>query len=188
MPGLRADLPYDDNTFDLNRFWREAASVERLNDVTGAIWPYPVEDIVRLTLPDGRVCEVAGRDVSYDACGGLSGGWVTRLSFLQPHPPGSPQPFLEVWNITGIGLDAAPVWRALLSGAGNDLLDGGFGADTAIGGTGNDFFIVDDPGDFALESTGTLRYDSDGSGAGAAVVFARVDPFTAVAAADLFVV
>jgi Ca2+-binding RTX toxin-like protein len=38
--------------------------------------------------------------------------------------------------------------------SGNDWLDGGPGADTLHGGWGNDIYIVDDPGDQALEPTG----------------------------------
>jgi len=36
-------------------------------------------------------------------------------------------------------------------GAGNDILDGGVGADAMTGGAGDDIFIVEDPGDLAVE-------------------------------------
>ncbi|HEX8586036.1 MAG TPA: hypothetical protein VF680_16705 [Allosphingosinicella sp.] len=42
----------------------------------------------------------------------------------------------------------------LSGGGGNDLLDGGLGADSMTGGDGDDVFIVDDAGDAVIESAG----------------------------------
>jgi Ca2+-binding RTX toxin-like protein len=39
-------------------------------------------------------------------------------------------------------------------GVGNDLLNGGAGADRLVGGLGNDTYVVDNPGDVAIEATG----------------------------------
>ena len=41
--------------------------------------------------------------------------------------------------------------NAITAGAGNDLLDGGGGTDTLRGGAGNDTYLVDNPGDKAIE-------------------------------------
>src|SRR5262249_6603690 len=50
-----------------------------------------------------------------------------------------------------IGNDAA---NNLSGGSGNDTIDGGAGADTMTGGPGDDTFVVDNPGDVTLESSG----------------------------------
>ena len=42
----------------------------------------------------------------------------------------------------------------LTSGAGNDTLDGGGGADRMVGGTGDDVYKVDNVGDQVIEDLG----------------------------------
>ncbi len=42
----------------------------------------------------------------------------------------------------------------LIGGQGDDVLDGGIGADYLAGGAGDDTYVVDDAGDFVLESAG----------------------------------
>ncbi|HEX2727850.1 MAG TPA: calcium-binding protein, partial [Beijerinckiaceae bacterium] len=54
-------------------------------------------------------------------------------------------------NDTILGLGAND---RLFGLAGNDLLNGGLGADLMTGGIGNDTYVVDDPGDRAIEGAG----------------------------------
>ncbi|OWV69250.1 RTX toxin [Rhizobium sp. R339] len=61
-------------------------------------------------------------------------------------------------NFTGIGNALA---NTIISGAGNDFLNGGAGADSLIGGAGHDTYIVDNAGDIVTEAadegTDTVR-------------------------------
>jgi len=50
----------------------------------------------------------------------------------------------------------------LKGGAGNDLLDGGAGADVLDGGAGDDAYVVDDAGDYVVETTSTTTYVDQG--------------------------
>ena len=54
-------------------------------------------------------------------------------------------------NIDGVGNALA---NQLTGNSGNNRLNGGAGADTMRGGAGDDTFVIDDPGDYALELAG----------------------------------
>ena len=54
-------------------------------------------------------------------------------------------------DLQGFGSDLA---NAILSNVGNNLIDGGAGADAMNGGAGNDTYFVDNAGDKVIESAG----------------------------------
>ena len=57
-----------------------------------------------------------------------------------------------VGNTDGNVLTGNGAANFLVGLAGNDTLDGGAGADGVMGGTGNDMYVVDNAGDFVVES------------------------------------
>ena len=57
-----------------------------------------------------------------------------------------------VGNTDGNVLTGNGAANFLVDLAGNDTLDGGAGADGMLGGTGNDMYVVDNAGDFVVES------------------------------------
>ena len=57
-----------------------------------------------------------------------------------------------VGNTDGNVLTGNGAANFLVGLAGNDTLDGGAGADGMLGGTGNDMYVVDNAGDFVVES------------------------------------
>jgi Ca2+-binding RTX toxin-like protein len=67
--------------------------------------------------------------------------------------------YTGIGNFTGTGNAGN---NTLTGGAGNDKLFGGAGNDTLIGGAGNDTYIVDNPGDKAIE-TDAQGNDSGGN-------------------------
>jgi Ca2+-binding RTX toxin-like protein len=58
---------------------------------------------------------------------------------------------------TGQRLSGNILANRIEGGVGDDLLDGGAGADALAGGLGDDLYLIDDPGDAVLESTGEGR-------------------------------
>ena len=70
-----------------------------------------------------------------------------------------------VGNTDGNVLTGNGAANFLVGLAGNDTLDGGAGADGMLGGTGNDMYVVDNAGDFVVESAneGTDTVDATAS-------------------------
>ena len=88
-----------------------------------------------------------------------TGGVQVRLNTVaQQNTAGSGMDtLLNIENLDGSAYDDILAGNSLANrisgGAGNDTLYGGAGVDTLIGGTGNDVYVVDNAGDYVIETT-----------------------------------